>query len=192
MTLELLTIRELLRDKQYKEYFLKVPKLPDFYTPDRLPWRLYVLKEGETKWRMKRFGTYTEAFTGFKTMLPKITNAAINCPSLSFMPPIRNVRLKGKYRVVQGGHKKQIIKTLVWKPAIDSDMEKHDWCPHCRRPTVFRWAATKARVYEGYTLPADEPAMRCMICGASERIVDLRNPLNAQKWDPNRPKIYEL
>lgn len=192
MALEMITIRELLRDPQYREYFTKVPQLPSHYKPENLPWRLLVQKKGETKWRGKRYGTYQDAFKGFKKMLPVIDNAAINCPSLSFIPPIRNVRLKGKYKIVQGGHKKQIIKTLVWKPQITADMEHHDWCPHCRRPSIFRYASNKAKMYNGFVVPPDEPALRCMICGASERIIDLRNPLSHQKWDSNRPKIYEV
>lgn len=191
MEANLVTIRELLRDPQFREYFTKPPKLPDIYTPERMPWKLYVLKKGETKWRAKRFGTYKDAFEGFKKMLPLIENASINCPTLGFMPPIRNVRVKGKYRVVQGGHKKQVIKTIVWGLKGVQD-EEHHWCSHCRRPTIFRFATSRIMVKDGFTIPADEPAMRCVICGASERIVDLRNPLNAQRWDVNRPKIYEL
>lgn len=192
MALELITIHELLRDRQYREFFLKIPELPPHYTPDKKPWRLMIQKRGEDRWRAKRFGTYKEAFDGFKQLRPIINNAAINSPALGFLPPIRNVRIKGKYRIVQGGHKKQVIKTLVWKPQIGADLEHHDWCSYCRRPSIFRYASNKPRSIDGFNVPADEPAMRCMICGASARIIDLRNPLHAQLWDPNRPKIYEL
>jgi hypothetical protein len=189
MNLELITIRELLRDPKYREFFIKIPELPPHYTPEVKPWKLLVLKEGETKWRAKRYGTYREAFDGFKRMLPLITNAAINSPALTFMPPVRTVRVKGKFVVVRG-KQKPVIKSLVWKPQITSDMEPHIWCSHCRRPSIFKNVVVKPREVGGFAIPTVAPVMRCIICGASERIVDLRNPTNAQKWDPNRPKIY--
>lgn len=184
---ELITIRELLRDPQYKKFFTSVPELPGHYKPEMKPWKLYVLKEGEHVWRSKRFGTYRDAFAGFKTMLPTLTNAAINCPALGFMPPVRNVRVKGKV----DGRGKPIIKSLVWKPHLTDDMSPHNWCPHCRRPSIFRYALPKKIVQaSGLVLPQGEPALRCIICGASENVVDLRHPENAQKWDTNRPRIY--
>lgn len=189
MTLELITIRELLRDPRYKEYFLKPPLLPNFVTPEMKPWKLMVMKKDETKWRAKRFGTYREAFDGFKRMLPTIDNAAINCPAFSFMPPVRNVRVKGKTMKV-GKKTVPLVRSLVWKPQITSDMESHTWCSHCRRPSIFKMITYRPREVGGFNIPQVVPAMRCIICGASERIVDLRNPLNAQKWDSNRPKIY--
>lgn len=190
MSLELITIRELLRDPQYKAFFTKTPKLPDHYTPEMKPWKLLVQKENETHWRAKRFGTYREAFDGFKKMLPVITNAAINCPALTFMPPIRNVRVKGKFITVQGGHKRPYVRSIIWKPQISADMEQHFWCPHCRRPSIFKYASSSIRTNTGKLVT--EPTLRCVICGASDRIIDIRHPEKAQRWDLNRPKIYNL
>lgn len=184
----LITIKELLRDPQYRTYFTKVPQLPPNYGPANMPWKLMVLKPGETAWRTKRFGTYQEAFSGFKRMLPKINDAAINCPPLGFMPPMRTVRVKNK--VDAKGN--PLVKTIMWKPQISGDMEHHDWCPHCRRPTIFRMAGLAPRKRAGFELPSGEYALRCCICGASENIVNLRHPENAQKWDINRPKISKV
>lgn len=186
-TLEMITIRELLRDPQYKEFFLKSPQLPEHYTPAMLPWRLFVQKEGETKWRAKRFGTYKEAFDGMKRMLPVAHDAAINCPALSFIPPVKTVRIKGQF---DPKTKKQLMKTIVWKPRIEADMADHTWCGYCRRPTIFRVAAVNVtRKNSPVVIPVGEPALRCSICGASERIINLRSPLTAQKWDENKPYI---
>lgn len=191
MQLELITIRELLRDPQFRDYFTKVPTLPDHYTPDKLPWKLLVQKHGETRWRAKRFGTYRDAFDGFKKMLPLIDNAAINNPALSFMPPLRTVRVKGKTVMVRG-KVKPVIKTIIWKPRLEADMANHNWCPYCRRPSIFKYASLPARrTPEGFVIPASEPAMRCCICGASENIVNLRAPEEHQNWDPNRPKVHQ-
>ena len=185
--LEMITLKELLRDPQYREYFRKVPKLPSHYTPEMLPWKLLVLKRGELIWRSKRFGSYGDAFAGLKKMLPTIDNAAINCPALGFMPPTRTVRIRGKY----DKKGKQVIRTTLWIPQISSDMEPHNWCPHCRRPTIFKIAALAAKQRQGFAVPASEPALRCSICGTSERVIDLRHPENAQKWDINRPKVTQ-
>lgn len=186
MQLELITIQELLRDPEYREYFKKVPKLPPHIMRAGKPWKLMVLKKGESVWRSKRFNTYADAFAGLKKMLPSLENAAINCPSVGFMPPVKNFKLKKRDR---WGN--VLLVTKAWQPPITDDMEPHYWCPHCRRPSVFRIAVPKStRMGETYFTPTPEPALRCMICGASDRIVNLRDPLDAQKWDPNRPIIY--
>lgn len=188
-SVELITIQELLRDPQYRVYFTKVPQLPDHIAnnPTAMPWKLYVLKKDEDKWRTKKFHTYGEAFAGLKKMLPRIENGAINCPGLSFIPPIKNYRLKGKME-----NKKPAMRTKVWQPRIDADLARHNWCPHCRRPSVFNIATKPFISPSGHKIPLGEPMMRCMICGASERVVDLRNPLSHQRWDLNRPTIYTL
>ena len=185
-TVGLITIRELLRDPQYKAYFVKVPKLPEHYTPESLPWRLLVLKQGEHIWRGKRFGTYEEAFAGFKTMLPKIENAAINCPGLNFVPPMRTVRVKGKV----DAKGKPIIKTLVWKPRLEIDHEAHSWCAYCRRPSIFVDKGLGAKMLNGQRLPASRVALRCSICGSNSGLMDIRKPENNQAWDLNRPRFY--
>lgn len=181
MSLEMITIKELLRDPQYRTFFTKVPELPEHYTLDNKPWKLIVMKTGESKWRSKRMGTYQEAFAGLKKMLPMIDNAAINCPALGFRPPTRTVRIKGKF----DSRGRQVIRTTLWIPQISGDMEPHNWCPHCRRPTIFRFAIMN----NTRQFAASVPALRCTICGASDRIVNLRNPEAAQAWNTNLPKV---
>lgn len=188
MPLEMITIRELLRDPQFKAYFTKPPTLPAHYQAEGVkPWKLLVMKKNESFWRSKRYATYAEAFAGMKKMLPTISDAAINSPALGFMPPVKTYRLKGKF-----DRKGQpILRTKVWTPQLEADMGQHYWCPHCRRPTIFRTVALGPRRNGTYMLPSSEAALRCFICGASERVVDLRHPENAQKWDPTRPKVYK-
>lgn len=146
-----------------------------------------VLKPGEAAWRSKRYGTYQDAFAGLKKMLPTVDNAAINCPGLSFMPPVRTVRLKGQ----TDSKGKQIIRTTMWKPQIDADMGTHHWCPYCRRPSIFKMAVLNRPKRSGFALPVGEAVLRCIICGSSERVVDLRHPENNQGWDLNRPRITQ-
>lgn len=181
----MITIQELLRDPQYRAYFRKVPRLPEHYSEESLPWKLIILKPNESVWRSKRFGTYADAFAGLKKVLPNIVNGAINCPPLGFMPPTRTVRLKNQY----DKKNRQVVKTLLWKPQISSDMEQHNWCSHCRRPTLFRSAILSRPQKNGFHTIKGEPALRCIMCGASERILDLRHPEKAQRWDPSRPVV---
>ena len=188
--LELISIHELLRDRQYREYFLKVPQLPPHYTPSNMPWKLMVLKKGETHWRSKRFSTYQEAFGGLKVMPPSIRNGAINCPALDFMPPIKNYKVKGKF--VGNGHlRRPLIVTKVWKPQLTDDMSEHSWCGYCRRPSIFRYATIQRPSKGRFEFTHGEPEVRCIICGASARILNLRHPEHgSQRWDATRPKVY--
>lgn len=188
MSIDLITIRDLLRDPQYKKYFTTVPKLPPHYTTANMPWKLYVLKSGEKIWRSKRFGTYGEAFAGFKQMLPVIENAAINCVPLTFTPPMRTVKVKGKTEIIRG-RERPVIRTIMWTPKIEADMAHHDWCGHCRRPSIFRNMVMSGARAKGYALPTSEPALRCIICGASERITNIRHPEKNQAWDLNRARV---
>lgn len=193
-SLEMITLQELLRDPQYREYFLKAPKLPPHYTAKQLPWRLFIQKPEETAWRAKRFGTYREAFEGYRTLTKKgiVANAAINCPALTFLPPLKTVRVKGRFVTVRG-KQKPLVKTIVWKPRIEADMADHSWCGYCRRPTIFKTLAVNInRKGAAYTASIGEPEMRCTICSASARIINLRDPLVLQKWDPNRPYIADM
>lgn len=191
MTHDMITLRELLSDPTYKQYFLKIPQLPDHFNAGMQPWKLMILKVGETQWRTKRFGTYKEAFMALKSLLknPDVYDLLINCPALDWQPPIRVAKVKGK----TDAKGRPILRAVVWKPAIQPEMAVHHWCPYCRRPTKFDYftshkALTKARVG---TLGSgvDPTKLRCSICAASESLVDLRHPANHQNWDVNRVKV---
>lgn len=184
-SIEMITIHELLRDPQYREYLKKVPKLPPHYKPELKPWKLIVLKKGETAWRSKRMGTYVEAFNGLKKMLPIIEDGTICSPALPFMPPVKTYKIKGKF----DNRGRPMLKSVIWQPRIDADMMPHNWCPYCRRPTVFRMAVRSTKISGGFVTPPSEYALRCGICGASESIVNMRHPERHQQWDPNRPKV---
>jgi hypothetical protein len=191
----MITLRDLLEDPQYKSYFLKVPKLPKHYTPDSEPWKLMILKKGEDQWRTKRFGTYKDAFAAVKKLLknPDIYDMVINCPGLDWQPPIRVFQAKVKGKTNKDGSPLIVTRAEVWKPRITPEMSKHNWCPYCRRPTAFGYfevhkAMTKARV-GNMGANVDPSLLRCSICAASERVVNLRHPANHQNWDKNRVRV---
>ena len=184
-----ITIKELLKDEQYKKYFLTVPQLPSHYEGTK-PWKLYVKLKGETNWKAKRYETYKEAVEAYKRLLPKIEDAAINCPALAFRPPIRNVRLKGKFKTVRGQRVPE-FRSLIWHPKLDADHEKHTWCSYCRRPTVFKVLAARIKSLNNKVILSD-PKLRCTICNASEDLVNTKHPEREQAWDTNRPTMYEI
>lgn len=183
----MLSIHDLLEDSQYKEFFCRVPALPPhvLYNPEAKPWRLYVKLHKDSRWHTKDYRTYKEAFVKLRSMLPKIADGAITCKVKDFPPPYRIVRIKGKYQTDKNGKfildaqgkKKQITKMVYWKPQMPMDeFQEHTWCPYCRRPSIFDYFlshhALPPRKLGG--MPIDPSVLRCVICGASERIVNLR------------------
>lgn len=187
----MITLEELLQDEDYKKYFLTVPKLPPHYR-GRLMWKLMILKEGETQWRVKKFPSYTEAFKALKKLRPNIKDGLINSPGLDWQPPAKRFRVKGQYTRV-GRRKVPMVRVVAWKPQIPADLPNHHWCPYCRRPTVFDYfdvhpAMTVQRVGRGLGANVDPSLLRCGICAASEQLINLRNPMAHQGWDMNRIK----
>jgi len=166
-----LTIHELLEDKQYKEFFLRKPDMPAVYrqNPDCTPWRVYIQREVDGPWAKKDFHSYTEAFKLFKKYRPNIHDASITSRSVSFQPPYRMVRIKGKYReVVRKGKKElvQVTKLVVWAPKLPPEESPHRWCTYCRRPTVFRYFSRHHAF--GRDMQISQQDLRCTICGIRE------------------------
>ena len=182
-----ITIRDLLRDEDYKKYILTVPHLPEHYKGTK-PWKLFVKLKGHKVWKTKRFETYKEMIVYFKKLLPKLEDAAFNCPALSFRPPIKTVKLKGKTDLVRG-KRVPALRSLLWRPKLTDGMERHEWCSHCRRPTVFKTLAARLHTTHGNVI-LTEPRYRCTICSASDQVVNLKNPEKEQAWDTNKPKLY--
>lgn len=155
-----------------------MPELPPHLTAEgKLPWRLMVQLKGEHHWRTKRFATYKEAFTALKKLLPRAADATINCAAVQFKPPMRVVRVKGKYFTDKKGNKTQVTRLITWAPRMpEFEYEEHHWCPYCRRPSTFKYFvqhhALPLRRTAG--MPIDPGVLRCSICGASENIVSLK------------------
>lgn len=169
-----MTIHELLADPVYRSYFCRVPRLPP-HPEGRPPWRLFVQLKGEQRWRSKNYETYAEAFKAFNRLRKegKIHDAAINCRRASFPPPVAMVRIPGKYVRGSDGKERPAHKRMDWKPLIPEDVLPHDWCPWCRRPTVFRYFSSH-HALNSLGMPIDSSVMRCHICGASTRVATYR------------------
>lgn len=134
-----LRLIDLLReDPGFLAWTKRVPELKAVTSTP--PWRLFIQKEEGGRWARKDFPSYPEAYDALKLRLPSCYDAAIHCKPHPFAPPI-----------FKKGEKKFRMKM----PA------GHEWCSHCRRPTVFRFFGNShpnlGRLYDTY--------LRCTICG---------------------------
>lgn len=177
----MITLPELLKDQVYKRYFLQNPKLPlSVYAGPTPPWRVLArLHSRDGKWVSINYEKYVGAFGRIKTALREedLIDGAIVCRRMQFKPPTRTVRIKGKYFTNPAGERVQVTQSVVWKPKLDPVEPWHNWCPYCRRPTIFNYfgkhhALPAAKIGKGVDL--DSSVLRCSICGASERLVTLK------------------
>jgi hypothetical protein len=170
----MMTLRELLEDKVFKEFFTTIPEVQGYMHPGRLPWRVYVQKERGGPWRKKDFRTYREAFLFLKPRLRDVYDATIQSRGTAFPPPAKVVKVvkrlpSGKKVPVRDEKGKQQYRRIVWRPILPEMEEPHRWCPYCRRPTVFGWFSKHHAFPRGFEF--DLSLQRCTICGASERLV---------------------
>lgn len=167
----MITLPELLEDPIYKAYFCRKPELPEVaYMCSTPPWQLHV-RTGRT-WLVASFDTYSLAFKALKPSLHSVSDAAIVCKRYQSPPPYRTVRIKGKYKVING-IRSQETRLVQWKPKLPMAEADHYWCGYCRRPTVFAYFR-KHHALSDNAVPIDSSVQRCTICGASERLVTLR------------------
>ena len=172
----MITIFDLLEDEDYKAFFIKNVKLPPHLLNGKR-WRLWVQLKRNRQWKKKDFASYADAFKYFRASRDHILDAAIGCPGYEFKPPSKVVRVKGKYHVGNDGVRRQVTKLVTWKPKLPlGEEEAHNWCPYCRRPTVFRQFSKHHALLASHTggVGIDNRLLRCTICGASENIVNLR------------------
>jgi hypothetical protein len=105
------TLSTLLRNEDYKRYFLRQPVLPK-KLHHSAPWRVWGLKATD-KWAGKAVATFPEAFDLAKKMLrhPDFKDVSISSRVVGFKPP---ANLQDHYRA-----------------------SGYDWCLMCRRPVHF-------------------------------------------------------
>lgn len=106
------TLTALLRNAEYRAYFLRQPVLPKkLHHP--APWKVWALKDNG-KWAGKAIATFPEAFDLTKKLIrkPGIKDAAICSRVVGFKAP---EQLVTAYRT-----------------------DGYDWCIMCRRPTIFK------------------------------------------------------
>lgn len=166
----MITLDELLDDKRYREYFLRVPKLPHI---ERIhpPWRLYVQRDSGSPWSRKDFETYREAYLFYKSRYKNVSHdASITSRAHAFYPPVRIVKLTRAGVPLLDKNGIQQTKEVFWRVSLPDDEIPHRWCPYCRRPTIFTWFSKHHAFPKG--APMDPSQVRCTICGVSERAIE--------------------
>lgn len=171
---------DLLQSPSFKEYFRTKIKLPPHLRrAGALPWRVYVQREPDGRWAKKDFATYAEGANFLLRLLKDgAWDGALHCKAASFKPPGRWVNLtkagkpvylrdKAGALILRDGKKvrKQKFVPMTIPPG-------HEWCPNCRRPTVFKWfkkhhAFVQKEAAEFVTV-YDPAHLRCTICGIRE------------------------
>lgn len=172
---------DLLDTKAFKDFFRTKPKMPPHLANSK-PWRVYVQKVERGGWAKKDFAHYSEAANfAIRLMREGVWDLAVHCRSVSFGPPGHWVNLTkgGKPVWLTGKDNKPILrdgqKVRKQKFVSMHIPPGHQWCPHCRRPTVFRWFR------KHHAFPSNDPSvafdpshLRCTICGIRESSVNWR------------------
>ena len=165
-----ITLRELLRDPVYRQWFRKTPTLNNF-VPSGKPWRVYVQRDLEGSWAKADFETYAKAANYIIRNIKRFHDAALTCPSHAFHPPVLVSKEPRKVIVtvqLKGGKTKKVrrfaYRRYYWRPAME--LYGHQWCPYCRRPTVFAYFSRH------HTHRAILPyELRCTICGVRRTFI---------------------
>lgn len=171
----MIPMSELIKDPVYRKFLETPPKTPkvtrDPTQQKSPPWVVYVQVENGGKWGKKEFWKYSEAFKFFRVWMKKgAHDATINNKRFPFDPPMRRVRIKGKFVLGSDGVERQATKEIPWKLKADIavDYPDHHWCRYCRRPVVFKFFSKHKRIGD-----CDPTVKRCVICGSSTRIAVL-------------------
>ena len=181
---------DLLREnKALKEFFrTRVSLPPHLKKRGSEPWRVYVQMRENGPWAKRDFVSYAEA-ANFALRLQRkgAWDWTVHCRSASFKPPGRWVNLtkngkpvyltkgkgKDKEYVLRDGKK---VQKQRWVPMHMPP--GHQWCPNCRRPTVFRWFRRHHAFVEKpdaeFKVVYDPSHLRCTICGIRESSVNWR------------------
>lgn len=148
-----ITLRELLKDPLYRQWFGKVPKLK--FGGHERPWRVYAQDEPGGKWTRTYFPSYGKAYAFVRENLRESHDMALSCGPQGYRPPV--VKVKGK--------RQYYVPDVVARVNLDAavDVHKHIWCPFCRRWTLFLWYKKHHAMPKHWgTLSPDR---RCKICG---------------------------
>lgn len=166
----MITMPELLEDRAYYNYIMTKPHTPEVAGGKHMvgQWAVYFRKDNQSPWKRKSFYKYKKALKFFfQVHEAGYYDFALANRRLSFKPPKRVVRIKGKYMTNSKGEKVQVTKLVKWKPKLSGDEQEHLWCGYCRRPTLFKYFSK----HHALKVPeVDSGVTRCAVCGASSRI----------------------
>jgi hypothetical protein len=149
-----ITFRELLQDPTYRAWFQKKPAARSSQS-----WRVYVQEVENGLWKKKDFDRWRLAYEFVLRNYKDWHDCALNSRVWDWRPPI--VKFKAEV-MLKNGQMKKVTKRKYYAPMLT--IVGHHWCPHCRRPTVFR------PFYKHHALGQlkTNRKPRCTICGISE------------------------
>jgi len=152
-------------DAQFKK-FLTTPAKLKYPRAGQTPWRLFVQRTRGGPWAHKSYPSYPEAYNALRKYLPTCHDAAINCKPQGFEPPMVRQNYKVRLRSANSAAKpKFVVKTRQLYIPMPFG---HNWCPFCRRPTVFKRMKSHA-LYKSIHME-DNPS-RCTLCGARREFI---------------------
>lgn len=158
----MITLPELLEDKNYRRFFEKPPVIPNVQRTAP-PYRLWVRRDG--KWFKRDISSYRSGRDWILDRLDVIDDGALAIKGTMSPPPTRLVKVKRGgvllTKVGSDGVERPVVREAPWVVHLPADEVKHLWCPYCRRPTVFTWFS-KHHNQPKVLQPEFE---RCTICG---------------------------
>lgn len=156
-----ITLRQLLRDPQYRAWFQKVPTITTVSSAK--PWRVLGQREQGGKWGRADMDRYVQAYSAVKLRLPEYYDLTIHSKLQAFKPPVVELGKRRSYMPCPDGH---------------------HWCVYCRRPTVFAYFS-RHHAMPGMELASYE--LRCSICAA--RLSGMRRYKPKFSWDEYRDDV---
>lgn len=148
MSTEQVTLRQLVGDPIYRQW-LKTPPVGGF--PKYTKFKVYVQREKNGPWARRSFDNFRDAYEFLAKHLKKWHDAALVATNYASRPPV--VRVNGKRR--------------YYAPMLE--MTGHDWCPYCRRPTVF------GHFSQHHAFPPHLKPLafkrRCGVCGIADTAI---------------------
>jgi hypothetical protein len=142
------TLHELVKDPVYRQW-LKTPPVGGF--PQYTKFRVYVQRERDGRWAKRDFYDFKTAYNFLAKHLREWYDATLVTTNYASRPPVVRVNNKRAY----------------YAPMLT--MEGHQWCPHCRRPSVFDFFATH-HAFTGHFKPLPFKR-RCGVCGIADTAI---------------------
>jgi hypothetical protein len=141
------TLQQLIEDPIYRQW-LRTPPVGGF--PKFVKFRVYAQREQGGLWAKRDFDDFKSAYNFLAKNFRKWHDAALVTRNYACRPPV--VRINGKRR--------------YHTPMLE--MEGHEWCPYCRRPTVFGHFSRHHAFGHYKPLPFKR---RCGVCGIAETAI---------------------
>jgi len=165
LSTEQVTLRELVKDSVYRQW-LRTEPVGGF--PDFVKFRIYVQRERGGRWAKKDFDDFKSAYNFLARHLKEWHDAAFVARNHACRPPV--VRVPGKVKKKIGKQIKVVPGFVRQYYAPILSIDGHQWCPYCRRPTVFDFFSEHHAFFHTNLRPLPFKR-RCSVCGIAETAI---------------------